>query len=134
MVVKQSSARKPRGKAFADVIKGKRITAVGIRYDNREFKTGAKVPRSNVWIDNVRTAKKLPGTSAVGLGQGIDEDGLIDTPHDWVPLAQVEMIARGANRYGWFTHAYVIAGEDAGYGEDDKEVLIRDAVVIARLW
>lgn len=137
---RQAGTPKPRSpkpkkvKTLAEILRGKRITAIGIRYDARDFMIGAKVPRSYDWADNIRTTKRLPGTSSILLGQGIDDEGVIDTPDDWVHITdpRIMRVARG-NNYG-FAHAYIIAGEDRGAGEDSHEILIGDAVVIARLW
>lgn len=128
------SPKPKKVKTLTEILRGKRITAIGIRYDARDFKIGAKVPRSYDWIDNARTPKRLPGTSSIFLGQGIDDEGVIDTPDDWVHITDPRIMrAAKANDYR-FGHAYIIAGEDRGAGEDSHEVLIGDAVVIARLW
>jgi len=120
------------------------INVVGIRYDGREFGVGAKVPRSHDWVDGVRTNRPLPGTCALNLGSGIDTDDetgemQIDAPNEWLTMEEVMVIARKED-YG-FGHAYLIAGEDCGAGEDSvisgdrhNEVIIADARVIVKLW
>jgi hypothetical protein len=130
----EKQAKLIKEKSYADAIRNKRVNAIGIRYDNREFKVGAKVPRSNVWIDNERTPQKLPGTSSIGLGQGIDEEGVIDTPDDWIPIDDPRIMEKARKHDYRFGHAYLIAGEDKGYGEDSQEQIIGDAVVIKKLW
>ena len=114
------------------------INSVGIRFDNKAFRTGQSVPASYDWIDSVRQKKKLPGTSAIGIGDGLEQrdDGtiLVDSPNH-ANLLTPSDIKRIAQRYRYpWSHAYVIAGDDYGYGEDDKEVIIRDARVIYQLW
>jgi hypothetical protein len=121
-------------KTYKDAIAGKRISAVGIRYDAREFAVGAKVPRSNVWIDNTRTTKKLPGTCTIGVGLGIDEEGLIDAPNDWISINDPQIMEMAKQHDYKFGHAYLVAGEYQNDGEDECEMIIADAVVIAKLW
>jgi hypothetical protein len=126
-------------------IKGKEywISAVGIRYDSREFKVGAKVPRSHDWVDGVRTDRALPGTCSLGIGWGIEYDDagevLVDAPNEWLTMEDVMQIAQRED-YG-FGHAYIIVGEDRGVGEDSvisgsqhNEQIIADARVLCKLW
>lgn len=109
------------------------INAVGIRYDNRLFAMGDTIPSSYEWRDNVCTGVALAGTCAISVGYRIDDDGLIDAPDDWLTIDQVRDIAREKNAYP-YKYAYLIEGHDEGWGDDEGEIIISDARVVARLW
>jgi len=116
---------------------GQWINAVGIRYDDRVFAVGDEVPRSYRWNGDEITDILAPGTSVISLGYDIDEEGLIDAPNDWTPLSAVTEIARREDLQGYvrgYAHAYVVVGREVELGEDDHEVLIQDATVVAVLW
>lgn len=110
------------------------VNAIGVRYDDRIFEIGDAIPVSREWIDNVCTDTELDGTCAIWLGYGIDEEGLIDAPDDWLTVDRVKELAAAKKDLYPYEHAYLIAGHDEGWGDDDGEIIISDATVIARLW
>lgn len=79
---------------------------VGVRVQSQEFSLGKMEHVSHVW-DN-------------GNDTGIELDG--------VCVSRISSL--GANEY-WGEHVAIVCGYSAGYGEDDGELVVRDAEVVA---
>lgn len=79
---------------------------VGVRVQEPEFVLGPVNHRSHVWVDGEETAAELPGLCACKL----DRLGINDYFGD---------------------HIAIVCGNEAEYGEDDGEIIIRDAEVVA---
>ena len=77
---------------------------VGVRVQEQGFELGAIEHLSHVWYNGDDTGVELDGVCACKLDR------------------------LGVNRY-YGDHAAIICGNDAEYGEDDGEIIIRDAVV-----
>lgn len=78
---------------------------VGVRVQEREFDLGEIDHLSHVWDNGEDTGVALDGICACKLDR------------------------LGVNRY-YGNHAAIICGNEAEYGEDDGEIIIRDAVVV----
>lgn len=78
---------------------------VGVRVQEQAFDLGTIKHRSHVWDNGEDTGAELDGVCACKLER------------------------LGVNRY-YGNHAAIICGNDAEYGEDDGEIIIRDAVVV----
>lgn len=79
---------------------------IGVRVQEQEFSLGKMDHVSHVW-DN-------------GNDTGIELDG--------VCVSKISSL--GTNEY-WGKHAAIVCGYSAEYGEDDGELIIRDAEVVA---
>ena len=102
------------------------IRSFGIRTDSRAYAVGDELPNSYDWnIEEIEgiDRKPLPGTCATGFGylwfDGEQDD--IDTVRKALTIN-----ARYEGK-----HRYLIGGLDDYYGEDEAEVIIRNAEVIA---
>lgn len=78
---------------------------VGVRVQEEGFDFGEIDHLSHVWDNGDDTGVELDGICACKLDR------------------------LGVNRY-YGDHAAIICGNDAEYGEDDGEIIIRDAVVV----
>nr|DAI19553.1 MAG TPA: hypothetical protein [Caudoviricetes sp.] len=106
--------------------RGDKYFRFGIRTDSREFAVGDEMPCSLRWDDCCPTEEELDGTCATNIYWD-----------DWTAIEdEIDDIAEGVERalkiqlehYG--NPKYIIAGEDFDYGEDNDEVIIKNAVVI----
>ena len=82
--------------------------ARGIRMDDKLFVLGETVPNSRIWVDGEPTDQYLDGVSVIGYP--ITTDGLYV-----------------------YDHAYLVEGDAREFGEDDGELILRNARVIAIL-
>jgi len=78
--------------------------------------------------------RNSPAPARSGSGLGIDEEGLIDAPDDWISIDDPRIMEIAKQHDYKFGHAYLVAGEYQNDGEDECEMIIADAVVIAKLW
>ena len=78
---------------------------VGVRVQEQEFELGTIEHLSHVW-DN-------------GDDTGVELDG----------ICVCSLVRLGANNY-FGNHVAIICGNEAEYGEDDGELIIRDAEVV----
>lgn len=83
---------------------------------------GDELGPSPVWIDGTATDEMLPGTSCLAIRSA----GMMDSPVTSESLARALELAKQyvGNRI------VLVAGEDAGYGEDEGEVVIAEAEVM----
>lgn len=104
----------------------------GIRYDDREFKIGDELPKSNRWEDGTDTEEQLDGTCAIMVS---DESNFLEY------LDGMEEADCGElDRYNWALeqnyngkHIYLVAintGWGWEYGEDEGEVVMNGAEVV----
>ena len=81
---------------------------IGIRVQENEFTEGEMLGNSFVWIDGECTDEELDGTCAINLDD-----------------------AKCAIENGYFgEHIALIAGDRFEWGQDEGEIIIKDAVVI----
>lgn len=78
---------------------------VGVRVQEQEFEIGTIEHLSHVWDNGDDTGVELEGICVCGLDR------------------------LGANNY-FGDHVAIICGNEAEYGEDDGELIIRDAEVV----
>lgn len=78
---------------------------IGVRVQEQEFEIGAIEHRSHVWDNGDDTGVELDGICACKLNR------------------------LGVNQY-FGGHVAIICGNEAEYGEDDGEIIIRDAEVV----
>lgn len=106
---------------------GYKYRCYGLRTDDRELSVGDKVGNSHDLYDNYdpeydHYGEELDGTSATGFGYlWYDEDD----------MEEVEKALKIQEHYYRGAHQYLIAGDDDEYGDDEAEIIIRDAVVVA---
>lgn len=81
------------------------IEIVGIRFDEEDYKVGESMMESRIWIDGEPTEDYLDGTSALEVNYTTDA------------------VYSG--------RCYLIGGIMGGYGEDENEIIIRNAIVVA---
>lgn len=79
---------------------------------------GDILPASSVWIDGNPTDDDLGGTSAIQIWSESGNDITLD---------------RAAKMLGdyWGRYVVVIGGEQGQYGQDDGEIIVRNATVLA---
>lgn len=97
----------------------------GIRSENRNLAEGDELEPSHDWEDNIMLDELLSGTCATGIGHlwfdGEKED--MDTVQKAIDL--------NGGKYG--DYMYVIGGDRCEYGNDESEIIIENAVVIAKI-
>ena len=81
-------------------------TYIGVRVQEQEFELGEIDHVSHIWDNNDDTGVELDGICACKLDR------------------------LGANNY-FGDHVAIICGDEAEYGEDDGELIIRDPKVVA---
>jgi hypothetical protein len=96
---------------------------IGLRVLATPIAAGDLLDVSHRWTDGEMTPDELDGTSAIGLRRG----SMMDCPVD---ATTADRALRISAKYPGAAIA-VIAGTDCGSGEDVREVIIRDARVIA---
>ena len=89
---------------------------IGIRTQEEPFEMGGIDHVSSVWVDGEETDETLDGISCTNV-----DSPAIAAHCDEISLAN-------GNYYG--DHIAIIASDDAEYGEDAGELILRDAVVI----
>lgn len=97
----------------------------GIRTDDRELNIGDELGCSHDWDfeNDTPSEELLPGICATGFGElWYDED-------------DIETIEKALNAHKSYygKHTYLIGGYFEKYGDDESEVIISDAEVIAVL-
>lgn len=85
---------------------------IGVRVDEVDYQIGDILPASRVWIDGYVTDEVLPGTCAINAS---------------APGA----IAAAIDLY-YGHHVLLVGGMSEGSGDDEDEVIIGNARVIAR--
>lgn len=103
----------------------------GIRTDERELAVGEEVPCSYNWSDDVDydDAEQLDGTCATDISWMHWTD-IEDEMDDIIDAVKKALELNNSLRYPG-KHQYLIAGESYDYGNDDDEVIISNAVVVA---
>lgn len=92
--------------------------AFGIRSDDRHFALGQSLPCSRIWVDGDPTEELLDGVSVTGIRYAEDAD---------------KALRLNERCYNYGQPMYLVAGDFVGYGEDDGEYILADAVVIGIL-
>ncbi len=82
----------------------------------KEYAVGEYLPNSYDWDDGVKTDEMLDGTSGVQVGHYYGGKYL-----------NVDQAINIAKQYGSPEHWIIIAGNDAHYGDDEEEIILRDA-------
>ena len=90
---------------------------IGVRTQEAAFKLGETDHVSSVWVDGEETSEELDGICCTKL----------DSPAI-VAHCDEGMSSQYGTYYG--CHIAIIAGNEASYGEDEGELIIRDATVI----
>lgn len=91
---------------------------VGIRTTEIEMDVNDLDYRSKIWIDGDMTDEELDGISTTDL----------DNDRHWVGPHLLKEV--GLSGYYAGTHTYIIAGNQASYGEDIAEVIITPEKII----
>lgn len=102
----------------------------GIRTCADEYKAGDCCAASYDWTDGI-PGEQLDGTCATGFGylwlyDNADEEDIAD---DVATIQKALDLHRSISYPG--QHMYLIAGNDSEYGNDDAEVIISGAEVVA---
>lgn len=112
-------------KEILEKIEKSNLNHFGIRSEDRSLEEGYELEASHDWEDNEMQDELLSGTCATGIGylwlDGEQED--VDTLQ--------KAISANGGRYG--DHVYIIGGDSYEDGNDDGEVIISDAIVIAKI-
>lgn len=83
--------------------------------------------RDDVYDDHI----ELNGTCATSFGSmWLSDDVDYYDEHDYKCIERALEIQRG---YDCYKHQYIIAGDSSEYGDDEDEIIIRNAVVIAKI-
>ena len=97
----------------------------GIRSESRELEEGYELESSHDWEDGVMLDEFLNGTCATNVGylwfDGEQDD--IDTLKN--------AIKKNGGKYG--DYMYIIGGDHYEDGNDDGEIIIENAVIIASI-
>ena len=101
----------------------------GLRHDSHEYKVGETMHNSHQWYqdDPTNWGEDLPFNAELGLWDGGELDGTCAVE---VTEGGVEKAIKEANKYDG-GHLYLIASCDAWGGNDYREVIMSDAVVVA---
>jgi hypothetical protein len=101
-----------------DIIRGEEYEYYGIRWihDSDPVSVGDSLPNSYRWEDGESTGEELNGTSAIECTADDAERGLIQIKDSYASKGD-QIVLIGGNSREW--------------GEDDGEILIKDAVVLA---
>lgn len=101
------------------------IYAVRSSYD--EYSIGEELPNSHRWEDNVDTGEELDGTcgTEINFGYYPEIEDVVEALRDAADFNANKMM------YGGTT--YVIYGTMVEYGEDEREVVLGGAEVLAVL-
>lgn len=97
----------------------------GIRSEDRDLPEGYELEQSHDWDDGVMLDELLSGTCATGIGCL-----WFDGEQDDIDTVQQAIDANGGS-YG--KYMYIIGGDSYEDGNDDGEMIISDAVVIAKI-
>lgn len=102
-----------------------RFNYFGVRSENRDLEDGYALEPSHDWIDGEMCDELLNGSCATGIGylwfDGEQED---------ISAIQ-EAIKKNGRKYG--DYMYIIGGDNCEGGNDDGEIIIKDAVIIAKI-
>lgn len=97
-----------------EMVEDREYDYIGLRIDdNVNYGIGDIANVSRVWDNNELTDETLDGTCCIGISYPEDVERALD-------LAKIYCGDR------W----YLIAGDNAEYGEDDGEIIIEDAIVV----
>ena len=107
----ETGARDDLTRRFVE--KWEKWTWYGVRCCDDLLSVGDTVPNSRVWDDGEPTDEMLDGASCIKVA------------HDGIGPELFDMVSSYVGE-----HVYLIAGHYASYGEDDGEIIIRDAVVV----
>lgn len=101
----------------------------GLRHDEHAYAIGEEVSRSHQWYqdDPADWGEDLPYNEELGLWDGGELDGTCAVE---VTEGGVEQAIKEANKYDG-GHLYLIASSDAWGGNDYKEIVMADAIVVA---
>ncbi len=104
------------------------IENIGVRFDDREFSIGEYVPNSYNQHDDVPQdeQEELDGTCAIS----IDNGSYFDDGIEFINFAEKRL--NSACSYPGY-YAYIIKGDGSNYGEDESEIIIKNAVVMAKV-
>ncbi len=91
----------------------------GIRFHYAEAKAGEYLECSKIWVDGEATDSLENGVCALDVFEMIDDE--------WT----MEEIIDSVSEYEYGNGSVVIiAGNDMEYGEDRREIIIHDAIVV----
>lgn len=93
----------------------------GIRYHyNKKLEIGEMCDDSNIWLDGEATKDEWDGTCALDIMSMVDAEYTIDE------------IINSVSQYSYDEgEIIIIAGDSMEHGNDDNEIIIRDAVRVA---
>ena len=98
-----------------EMVEDREYDYIGLRIEeNVNYEIGDTANVSRVWDNNELTGETLDGTCCIGMKWAEDVERAME-------------IAKAYCGDRW----YLIAGNDAEYGEDDGEIIIEDATVVA---
>lgn len=92
---------------------------IGIRLDDEAYEEGDILPVSRVWDNGEPTEDVLDGTSVIGLY--------------WHRMLRSRKAAEALVALYPYRHAYLVIGMFGENGEDEGELIIRNAKVVKRL-
>lgn len=95
---------------------------IALRVDDRNYQVGEIMLPSRVWEDGSPTDQTLPGTSGIRVKAG----GELADPAEALSLL-LRDYGRVCGRY-----LYLIGGHYYEWGEDELEVIVKDAEVLAK--
>lgn len=114
-----------------DIIKASEHTfcAFGVRTCDDDLAIGDELPASRDLSDDAEPDTLLDGTSATGF----DYLWLYDEPSEEDIADDVATIEKALKTNAAYRgiHTYLIAGQHSSYGQDEDEIVIADAQVIA---
>lgn len=96
--------------------------SIGLRIESA-CKVGQTLPASRIWDDGVVTGDLLDGTSAIRIRTTSMDDSPVTAESVAAALATMSIYDG--------SHLVLLAGEPEGYGEDDGEIIIGEAEVMA---
>ena len=102
---------------------------MGIRTTDIVYKVGDMVDCSFEWNDNVKTNHKLNGTCAVGFGTLWGDEDDVKAIQKALELSRVYDLCFDNDKI----YKYLIVGTSSDYGEDEDEIIIQRAEVLACL-
>lgn len=103
------------------------MRSFGIRSTDTVYQVGAELPNSLNMVDDLLEDGEYPeldGTSAT-------EAPVIYTDPDPDELEDLAEAIRFNSEYYYFEHQYLIGGRSDHYGDDEREIVIADAEVLA---
>lgn len=84
-------------------------------------KIGDQLENSYDWMDGESTDTELDGTCAVGISWTFDDE----------LTSKIEKALSIVDQYHWQNQVVLVGGEFSDYGNDEIEIIIRNAKVLA---